>query len=88
MKTSLLALIGFYQRYLSPGLHVAVGPACRFQPTCSHYAAEAIEAHGAGRGAWLAVRRLARCRPGGGSGYDPVPETSFSNAHAHDGQVA
>jgi putative membrane protein insertion efficiency factor len=46
---------------------------CRFQPTCSSYAAEAIEAHGPRRGAWLAVKRLFRCRPGGGRGFDPVP---------------
>lgn len=80
-------MIGFYQRYVSPGLHVGVGPACRFEPTCSHYAAEAIEVHGAAQGTWLAVRRLARCRPGGGTGYDPVPEAPAS-AHTHDGQVA
>lgn len=47
---------------------------CRFTPTCSHYAVEAIERHGARRGSTLAVRRLGRCRPGGPSGYDPVPE--------------
>ena len=86
MKTSLLAVIGVYQRYVSPGLHALVGPACRFQPTCSHYAFEAIERHGAARGAWLAVRRLARCRPGGGSGFDPVPDATPT--HTHDGQVA
>jgi putative membrane protein insertion efficiency factor len=47
---------------------------CRFTPTCSVYAIEAVERHGAARGASLAVRRLGRCRPGGPSGYDPVPE--------------
>ncbi len=46
---------------------------CRFQPTCSTYALEAIEAHGPLRGGWLAVRRVSRCRPGGGRGFDPVP---------------
>ena len=47
---------------------------CRFTPTCSVYAVEAVERHGTARGAVLAVRRLGRCRPGGPSGYDPVPE--------------
>lgn len=47
---------------------------CRFEPSCSTYAAEAIAGHGPIRGSWLAVRRLARCRPFGGSGWDPVPE--------------
>jgi putative membrane protein insertion efficiency factor len=46
---------------------------CRFQPTCSAYALEALEKHGAIRGSWLALRRILRCHPGGGSGYDPVP---------------
>ena len=47
---------------------------CRFHPSCSAYAAEALEVHGAGRGTWLAVRRLGRCRPFGGKGWDPVPD--------------
>ena len=47
---------------------------CRFTPSCSEYAREAVEVHGGGRGSWLAVRRLSRCRPFGKSGYDPVPE--------------
>jgi putative membrane protein insertion efficiency factor len=49
---------------------------CRFTPTCSHYAAEALVRHGARRGLALALRRLGRCRPGGPSGYDPVPDPS------------
>jgi len=59
-----------YQLVLSPLLP----PSCRFLPTCSDYAAEAIARHGAGRGLWLALRRLLRCHPWGGSGYDPVPQ--------------
>jgi uncharacterized protein len=54
-----------------------VGPvmpaACRFEPSCSRYALEALARHGAARGAWLAVRRIARCHPWGGCGHDPVP---------------
>jgi len=65
----LLLLIGGYRRWISP----ALPPACRFTPTCSAYAAEAIERYGAAKGTWLAVRRLLRCHPFGGSGYDPVP---------------
>jgi len=48
-------------------------PSCRFHPSCSHYAAEAVALHGPGHGTWLALRRLLRCHPWGGSGYDPVP---------------
>jgi uncharacterized protein len=55
-----------------------LGRHCRFQPTCSEYALEALERHGAARGLWLTLRRLARCRPGGGAGYDPVPDARES----------
>ncbi len=70
MQRVLLTLIRFYQGALSP----ALGARCRFEPSCSHYAYEAIGTHGAARGSWLALRRLARCRPGVPGGYDPVPE--------------
>jgi len=59
-----------YRLVLSPW----VGHSCRFQPTCSAYALEALEAHGAVRGLWLTARRIGRCHPWGGSGYDPVPD--------------
>lgn len=49
-------------------------PVCRYQPTCSGYAMEALERHGALRGTWLTIRRLGRCNPWGGMGYDPVPD--------------
>jgi uncharacterized protein len=66
---ALIIVIRGYQLAISPLLP----PACRFTPTCSAYAREAIERYGALRGSALAVRRLARCRPWGGSGFDPVP---------------
>lgn len=69
MKKILIILIRFYQGAISPHLPAA----CRYQPTCSQYAVEAISKHGALRGGWLAVKRIARCHPWGGSGYDPVP---------------
>lgn len=71
--------IRFYQWFISPLL-----PAnCRYRPTCSEYAAEAISTHGPARGAWLTARRLLRCHPWGGSGYDPVPQ-AHGHAHRHD----
>ena len=68
MKFAALKLIGFYQRWISPLLL----PACRYTPTCSHYAAAAIDLHGA-RGVLLAVWRLLRCHPLSRGGFDPVP---------------
>ncbi len=62
-------LVRSYQLLVSPLLP----PSCRFEPSCSSYAMEALARHGAIRGAWLAVRRIVRCHPWGGSGYDPVP---------------
>lgn len=56
---------------------------CRFFPTCSEYGREAIEVHGAGRGLWLTVRRLARCRPFGPSGFDPVPLPACDEQYHH-----
>jgi putative membrane protein insertion efficiency factor len=69
MQRLLLVLIRGYRYLLSP----LIGNQCRFAPTCSAYALEAIERHGSGRGSWLAVRRLARCHPWNAGGWDPVP---------------
>ena len=66
----LLALIRMYQIFLSPFL----GGACKYYPSCSRYAQEAVQKHGARRGAWLALKRLGRCRPFAKGGFDPVPE--------------
>lgn len=72
MKTLLLALIRIYQRWISP----ARPPCCRFTPTCSHYALQAIEKYGALKGSWLALKRICCCHPfykGKRGFYDPVP---------------
>ena len=75
LTRSLLALLRVYKTAISPLLP----PSCRYEPTCSEYARIAIERYGAGRGSWLALRRLARCHPFGGSGFDPVPEAGASS---------
>ena len=72
MKKLLLRLLKGYKRNISPHLK----PACRFLPTCSEYAAEAVERHGAARGSWLALKRVLRCNPFFAGGYDPVPDPS------------
>ncbi len=66
--------IRVYQWTISP----LIGPACRYMPSCSEYAFEAIHTHGPLRGSWLAARRLCRCHPWGGDGYDPVPPAAGS----------
>ncbi len=79
LATALWVLVRAYQLLISPIL----GPRCRFAPTCSDYAVEALANHGALRGTWLAVRRISKCHPWGGSGYDPVP-----GVRNHEGTAA
>lgn len=74
MQRWLLSGISFYQK-----AREGRPSPCRFWPSCSHYGAEAIEIHGAGKGSWLTVRRLLRCRPFGPSGVDPVPPSSTAS---------
>jgi len=71
----LQGVVIFYQRYLRAIFHALGGPhaGCRFEPSCSHYSLQALQQHGPWYGAWLTLRRLLRCHPFGGFGYDPVP---------------
>jgi len=77
MRTLLIGLIRGYQYLISPIL----GNHCRFYPSCSHYAAEAIQGRGPVQGSWLAFRRLLRCHPWHPGGFDPVPGTSDETSH-------
>ncbi|OQX03371.1 MAG: membrane protein insertion efficiency factor YidD [Thiothrix lacustris] len=85
MKYLLIAIIRFYQLAISPML----GSNCRFYPTCSHYAKQAIEQHGALNGTWLAVRRIGRCNPWHEGGVDLVPEPHRANCQCktHDDKL-
>ena len=76
MTSVLCWIIRAYQVVLSPVIHFVGGPGagCRFDPTCSEYAIGALRRHGCFRGGWMALRRLLRCHPWGGCGYDPVPK--------------
>ncbi|HZN54543.1 MAG TPA: membrane protein insertion efficiency factor YidD [Candidatus Polarisedimenticolaceae bacterium] len=79
-RAALAGLLRAYKRFLSPLLP----PACRFQPTCSEYAVEAVETHGAVKGAALASRRLLRCHPWSAGGFDPVPPSTISSRLTRD----
>jgi len=69
MKRPLLLALRLYQMVVSPYLPSS----CRYAPTCSHYSQEAVQRYGAVKGSWIGIKRLARCRPFGGKGFDPVP---------------
>ena len=81
MKAAIIAILGLYKRWLSP----ALPQACRYLPTCSEYAMEAVERHGAFRGIALSVWRIARCNPLGGSGLDQVPPARDEQHCTHAG---
>ena len=71
--------VRFYRLFISPVL----GPHCRFQPTCSSYAIEAVELYGILKGSWMAIRRITRCHPWHPGGYDPVPKSTEAD-HQHE----
>lgn len=75
IKRILILPIRFYQMAISPYL----GSKCRYTPTCSHYMIEAIEKRGPLKGLWLGIKRIGRCHPWGGHGYDPVPDSPSTN---------
>ncbi|HTY56048.1 MAG TPA: membrane protein insertion efficiency factor YidD [Candidatus Binataceae bacterium] len=80
IRAPALGILAAYRAAISPLLMTMFGGSCRFEPSCSIYASAAISEHGIGRGGFLAVRRLLRCHPLGGHGYDPVPATSAVKA--------
>jgi len=84
LSVALIAMIQLYRIFVSPLLAVIFGPTagCRYTPTCSCYAREAVQKHGAIRGSWLAAKRVCRCHPWSGCGEDPVPVTSISKSSA------
>jgi len=82
LQKAFLAMIRFYKRQISPLLP----PSCRYTPTCSEYAYEAISRYGAGYGLWLAIRRILRCNPFFPGGYDPVPDRTTPRGHADGGK--
>ncbi len=75
LKYIIILPIRFYQYSISPLL----GPRCRFEPSCSHYTVQAIEEWGVFKGTWLGIKRISRCHPWGGHGYDPVPKKPEKN---------
>lgn len=81
MTSPILLLLRLYKRTISPLL----GPRCRFYPSCSDYAAEAVRLHGSARGGWLALRRIARCHPLSEGGIDPVPGSALERERQGEG---
>jgi uncharacterized protein len=88
-RAMLIFLIRVYRWIVSPVKNVLFGPLgrCRFTPTCSQYAIEAVQVHGAIRGSWLGIKRLCRCHPWGGCGDDPVPGKSSGSLSSFNSSV-
>ncbi len=82
LRKLLILPIKFYQMAISPWL----GTNCRYQPTCSHYMVGAIEEWGVLKGLWMGIKRIGRCHPWGGHGYDPVPKNQAKEAAKEKGQ--
>ena len=82
VKRLMIFLIRFYQCGISPYLPSR----CRYTPTCSQYAVEAVERFGVIKGGWLTLRRLCRCHPWGGCGYDPVPNSFYTEKHGYESE--
>ena len=80
LRRGLIRTIRLYQRAVSP----LTGPSCRFTPTCSEFAVGAIDRFGGLSGGWLAFKRILRCRPFGGQGYDPVPEVGADKVYSRE----
>ena len=81
MKTPIRVLIRAYQLFMRPFLRaVSGGGSCRYTPSCSNYFLQAVERHGSLKGSWLGIRRILRCHPWGGCGYDPVPPVKGTEA--------
>lgn len=82
LKRIVIAPVRFYKRFLSKPLHALCGPhsGCRYEPSCSTYFIEAVQVHGAFKGACMGIWRILRCNPWGGYGYDPVPPRKPKNA--------
>jgi len=89
-QSILIGLVQLYRWTLSPAKTFLFGPTagCRFSPSCAEYAQQALRAHGAARGSWLAARRVCRCHPWGGCGHDPVPQPESGSRRREEAEAS